>query len=316
MRAGQQCLVRCESRFAYGPDGCPATEFEDKTLPPNTDIELSVELLEVLSTTSLSDMTLEETIGEARRRKIVGNEHFARTAFKKALRSYTSAHNTIAGLEIPDQGSDFSRDALRLQIDCGNNVATTCMRLEQLEKAKEAAVGVLELDSSNAKALFRAGQVSSLQSNFVEAKLALRKALDINPDSKEVQAELRILSGRIKAYNTKKRAMQETMALNLFAGAGRNPRDSQGDGSGEAETSGVVGQAPQSPKLVQKEEASSSEGGGTNESLPQGPATWTGPTTALVMTRYRVLLASVFVVLVSVVVVLARQNAFIHVDNH
>lgn len=217
MQLGQTCLVRCESRFAYGPDGCPATEPEDTYLPPNSDIELQVELLEVLSTTALSDMTPEEATKEGQRKKQAGNVHFARAAYKKALRSYTSASNAIAGVDFPDKDTESYREARQLRIDCGNNIATTLARLGEMDKAKEAAVGVLELDPVNAKALYRAGKISSLQSNFVEAKLALGKAFDVNPQSKEVQDELRRLSARIKAYQAKKRSMQETMGRNLFA---------------------------------------------------------------------------------------------------
>lgn len=223
MRVGQQCLIRCESRFAYGPDGCPATRPGDADLPPNSDIEVWIELLGVPSNTPVPDMTPQETIVEGERKKMVGNGHFERTAYKKALRAYTSAANTIAGLEFPNEDADALRLAHQLRIDCGNNIATTCVRLGDLEKAKEAAVGVIEIDPVNVKALFRAGQVSSLQSNFVEARLALQKAQDLNPDSTEIQTELYRLSARIKSYETKRRAMQEKMGQSLFAGSKPKP---------------------------------------------------------------------------------------------
>lgn len=236
MRIGQQCLVRCESRFAYGSDGCPATRKEDVELPPNSDIEVWIELLGVQSTKTVSDMNLEETIAEGDRKKMVGNGHFERKAYKKALRAYTSAANTVAGLDFPNEDADAFREARQLRIDCGNNMATTCVRLGDLEKAKEAAVGVLELDPVNAKALFRAGQVSSLQSNFAEASLALQKARALNPDSKEIRAELQRLSTRRKAYEKKRQAMQESMARSLVPGSSRAepPRDVSSSVAGAA----------------------------------------------------------------------------------
>lgn len=242
MRAGQQCLVRCESRFAYGPDGCPATKSGDVDLPANEDVELAIELVDVLATTSPSDMTTDEAIAEAQRKKVVGNGHFERAAYKKALRAYTSASNTVADLNLPDQDSNSLREARQIRIDCGNNVATACVRLGELGKAKEAAVSVLELDPDNVKALFRAGQISSRQSNFVEAKLALGKAYDLNPQSKEIKAELGRLSVRIKAYQTKRKAMQETMGSGLFARPNGKPNNSQGNGHGSSTTSDAPGQ--------------------------------------------------------------------------
>lgn len=217
MRVGQTCLIRCESRFGYGELGCKATRKGDTDLPPDSDIEVQIELLEVISTTAVQNMSPKEILDEGERKKLIGNEHFQRAAYKKALRAYTAAANSITGLEFSNENPETFLQARQLRIDCGNNIATTCARLGELDKAKEAAVGVLELDPANTKALFRAGQVCSLQSNFVEAKLALQKAYDLNPGSKEVHAELGRLSARIKDYKSKTRAMQETMGRSLFA---------------------------------------------------------------------------------------------------
>ncbi|CAM9995068.1 unnamed protein product [Ectocarpus sp. 6 AP-2014] len=223
MRVGQQCLVRCEARFAYGGLGCPATKAGDTDLPPDTDIEVRLELLSILPSTPVPDMSPEEICAEGERKKLVGNGHFERTAYKKALRAYTAAANAVVELEFPTGDSDTFREARRLRIDCGNNIAMTCYRLGELEKAKEAAVGVLEEDPTNVKALFRAGQVSSLQSNFIEARIALEKARELNPRSKAIQAELGRLAARIKSYKAKRQAMQETMGRSLFEGSKAPP---------------------------------------------------------------------------------------------
>lgn len=220
MRTGQRCVVRCETRFAYGPDGCPATQPGDTNLSPNTDIELLVELVEIISTTAATNMTPAEKMEEYQRKKKVGNDHFTRKAFKKAVRSYASVLQTISEGDSPCD-SVMCEEARQLQIDCGNNVAMAYMRLGDLEKSKEATVGVLVLDPLNPKALFRAGQVSSLQGNFAEAKLALRKALDVKPDSKEVQAELGRLSVLVKAYRSKEKAMQKRMGQSMFSSVER-----------------------------------------------------------------------------------------------
>eukprot|EP00903_Cladosiphon_okamuranus_P007666 g7434.t1 len=231
MRLGEQCIIRCESRFAYGPDGCPATKEGHVNLPPDSDIEVRIELLGVQSTKPVPDMSPEETVAEGARKKVVGNGHFERAAYKKALRTYTSAANIVAEMEFPNENAEAFREARQLRIDCGNNIATTYVRLGDLEKAKEAAVGVLELDPDNAKALFRAGQVSSLQSNFTEASLALKRAIKVNPASKEIQAELQMLSARVKAYKKKRQAMEESMARNLFAGPKAESVDREGTGN-------------------------------------------------------------------------------------
>lgn len=185
------------------------------------------------------------------RKKAVGNDQFARTAYKQALRSYTAACNIIAEVVLPDKDSEMFQEVRQLRLNCGNNMATACVRLGELEKAKEATVEVLRLDPDNTKALFRAGQISSLQSNFVEAKLALRKALDLSPESKEIQAELRRLLVRIKAYNTKRHTVQEAMGRSLLAGGQKQPNvfKSSGDSS----------ERPARPVLAPKEASTTGE---------------------------------------------------------
>ncbi|CAM9298962.1 unnamed protein product [Pylaiella littoralis] len=289
MRVGQQCVIRCESRFAYGPDGCPATRSGDADLPPNSDIEVWIKLLGVLSNTSVSDMTPEETIAEGERKKMVGNGHFERTAYKKALRAYTSAANTIAGLEFPNEDTDAFLEARQLRIDCGNNIATTCVRLGDLQKAEEAAVGVLDLDPINVKALFRAGQVSSLQSNFVEARLALQKASSLNPDSKEIQAELGRLSARIKSYKAKRQAMQEKMGQSLFAWPKPEPGERSGTSKGADVSVGAAGHALRDAVCLAEERA-------LGVDMPQWPDK-VEPAEHFGAQRYRVLVTCVLVAL-------------------
>lgn len=143
----------------------------------------------------------------------------------------------------------------QLQIDCGNNLAMVYMRLGNVEQAKEAVIEVLQIDPTNTKALFRAGQISSQQGNFEEAKMALRKALESNPESSEVKAELGRLASRVKAYQARKRAMQETMGRNLLT---ETKKESSGDGSQAPGTQGEGGGEATSDQPRKEEVASQS----------------------------------------------------------
>lgn len=305
MQVGQQCLIRCESRFAYGPDGCPATRLGDADLPPNSDIEMWMKLIAVPSNKSVPDMTPGETIVEGQRKKIVGNGHFERTAYTKALRAYTSAANIIAGLKFPIEGGDTFLEARQLRIDCGNNIATTSMRLGELEKAKEAAVGVLELDPVNVKALFRAGQVSSLQSNFVEARLALKKAQDLNPGSTEIHSELCRLSARIKSYKTKTQAMQEKMGQSLLVGSKPDPGDRMGTGNRASVDVGTARHA-----VVRGEAVRLADQRALGVDMPQGPDKM--KPVVHFGARYRVAVTCVLVVLTA----LGVAHVLDHVRSH
>ncbi|CAM9605213.1 unnamed protein product, partial [Choristocarpus tenellus] len=216
MREGQRCLVRSQSRFSFGPEGCPALESEDRDVPPNADLELDVKLSRVVSSTAPEDMTPEENLADCKFKKDIGNEHFRCKAYKKALRSYTSALTAISRSGFTE-GSNQYLETRKLQTNCGNNVAIAFLRLGELEKAKDSILSVLELEPDNIKALYRAGQISNMQGNFVEAKLALQKALEIEPKSVEIKAEMRNLAARIKDYRQKSETLQKKMGESMFS---------------------------------------------------------------------------------------------------
>ncbi|CAM9151085.1 unnamed protein product [Discosporangium mesarthrocarpum] len=225
MRVGQRNVVRCQSRFAFGDEGRPAIGTGDRIVPPNADLELDVFLSEIVSSKSTAEMTPEENLADCQFRKAVGNEHFQCKDFKKAIRSYVSALKAIGDNDFP-KGSEEYQEARKLQIDCGNNVANAFMRMNELEKAKESTVSVLQLDPDNVKALFRAGNISSKQGNFLEAKLALDRALEIDPQSIVIKAEMQRLAVLKKEYREKSKAMQKRMGESMFSSSdsqvGRN----------------------------------------------------------------------------------------------
>ena len=75
--------------------------------------------------------------------------------------------------------------------------------MKQYNEALQACEKVLQKDSNNIKALYRAGRVLAHLGEMEKAVLQLQKALSLDPQDKTIQAELK------RALGKKERALQK-----------------------------------------------------------------------------------------------------------
>jgi transposase len=78
-------------------------------------------------------------------------------------------------------GSEDFQKAVRLLVDCGNNIATCHAMQNDTSKARQAAYSVLALDENNVKALVRVGQTCVTLDDFDEATKRLQQIPGIGP---------------------------------------------------------------------------------------------------------------------------------------
>jgi tetratricopeptide (TPR) repeat protein len=118
-------------------------------VPPNADVTFEVTFISVLGH---SDDGICE---HALLRKAIGNSHFARGDYDKAINSYQKAMAKV-------DPSEHGNAGLKLLCDCGNNLALSCQKKGNLKGAVDATMAVLTLDPSNFKGLYRAAVVCTL----------------------------------------------------------------------------------------------------------------------------------------------------------
>ncbi|KAL6642244.1 hypothetical protein ACP70R_020425 [Stipagrostis hirtigluma subsp. patula] len=206
MRSGERALLHVGWELGYGKEG----SFSFPNVPPMADLIYEVELIgfdDVKEGKARSDMTVEERIAAADRRKIEGNEYFKEKKLDEAMQQYEMA--------IAYMGDDFMfqlfgkyRDmALAVKNPCHLNMAACLIKLKRFDEAIAQCSIVLSEDESNVKALFRRGKAKSELGQTESAREDFLKAKKYSPEDKEILRELRLLAEQDKALYQKQKEL-------------------------------------------------------------------------------------------------------------
>ncbi|CAN6374060.1 unnamed protein product [Urochloa humidicola] len=206
MRSGERALLHVGWELGYGKEG----SFSFPNVPPMADLVYEVELIgfdDIKEGKARSDMTVEERIAAADRRKIEGNEYFKEKKLEEAMQQYEMA--------IAYMGDDFMfqlfgkyRDmALAVKNPCHLNMAACLIKLNRFNEAIVQCSIVLSEDESNVKALFRRGKAKSELGQTESAREDFQKAKKYSPEDKEILRELRLLAEQDKALYQKQKEL-------------------------------------------------------------------------------------------------------------
>lgn len=204
MKSAERALLHVGWELGYGNEG----SFSFPNVPPMADILYEVELIgfdETKEGKSRGDMTVEERIGAADRRKMDGNALFKEEKLEEAMQQYEMA--------IAYMGDDFMfqlfgkyRDmALAVKNPCHLNMAACLIKLKRCEEAIGQCSIVLAEDENNAKALFRRGKARAELGQTDAAREDFLKARKYSPDDKAIMRELRLLDQHDKAVYQKQK---------------------------------------------------------------------------------------------------------------
>ncbi|CAH9088190.1 unnamed protein product [Cuscuta europaea] len=189
MRSGERALLSVGWELAYGKDG----SFSFPNVPPEANVMYEVELIgfdETKEGKSRGDMTVEERIGAADRRKMDGNALFKEEKLEEAMQQYEMA--------IAYMGDDFMfqlfgkyRDmALAVKNPCHLNIAQCFLKLNRYEEAIGQCSIVLTEDENNVKALFRRGKARAALGQTDAAREDFLKARKFAPEDTAVVRQL------------------------------------------------------------------------------------------------------------------------------
>ncbi|CAD5178056.1 unnamed protein product [Musa acuminata subsp. malaccensis] len=204
MRSGERALFHVGWELGYGKEG----NFSFPNVPPMADLVYEVELIgydEAKEGKARSDMTVEERIEAAERRKVEGNDYFKEKKVEEAMQQYEMA--------IAYMGDDFMfqlfgkyRDmALAVKNPCHLNMAACLIKLKRYEEAIGQCTIVLSEDENNVKALFRRGKARAELGQTDAAKEDFEKARKYSPQDKAIVRELHLLAAHDKAVYQKQK---------------------------------------------------------------------------------------------------------------
>ncbi|KAF8646596.1 hypothetical protein HU200_065821 [Digitaria exilis] len=198
MKKGEVALVTIPPEYAFG-----STESKQDlaVVPPNSTVIYEVEIVSFVKDKESWDLNNEEKIEAAGKKKEEGNALFKLGKYARASKRYEKAAKFI------EYDSSFSEDekkqSKQLKISCNLNNAACKLKLKDYKQAEKLCTKVLELDSQNVKALYRRVQAYIQLADLELAEADIKKALEIDPDNRDVKLEYKTLKDKIKEYNKK-----------------------------------------------------------------------------------------------------------------
>jgi FK506-binding protein 4/5 len=196
MKKGEAALLTVAPEYAFG---LSESKQELAVVPPGSTVSYEVELLSFVKDKESWDMNTEEKIEAAGKKKEEGNALFKAGKYVRASKRYEKAAKYI---EYDTSFSEEEKKRSRaLKITCNLNNAACKLKLKDYKQAEKLCSKVLELESTNVKALYRRAQAYMNVSDLDLAELDIKKALEIDPDNREVKLEYKVLKEKVKENN-------------------------------------------------------------------------------------------------------------------
>uniref|UniRef100_A0A2P2PIR3 peptidylprolyl isomerase n=1 Tax=Rhizophora mucronata TaxID=61149 RepID=A0A2P2PIR3_RHIMU len=198
MKKGEVGLIIIQPEYAFGPS---ESQQELAIIPANSTLQYEVEMISFTKEKESWEMNTQEKIEAAGKKKEEGNVLFKAGKYERASRRYEKAVN------FNEYDSSFSDDEKQqskvLKITCKLNNAACKLKLKDYRQAEKLCTKVLELDSRSVKALYRRAQAYIQLVDLDLAEMDIKKALEIDPNNKDVKLEYKILKEKVREYNKK-----------------------------------------------------------------------------------------------------------------
>ncbi|KAM1031667.1 hypothetical protein FF1_035415 [Malus domestica] len=210
MKKGEVALLTIAPEYAFGSS---ESQQELAVVPPNSTVNYEVELASFEKDKESWDMNTEEKIEAAGKKKEEGNALFKAGKYARASKRYEKAVKYI------DYDSSFSEEAKKqakaLKVACNLNDAACKLKLKDYKQAEKLCSKVLELEGRNVKALYRRAQAYIQLADLDLAELDIKKALEIDPNNRDVKLEHKTLKEKMKEYNKKEAKFYGNMFAKL-----------------------------------------------------------------------------------------------------
>ncbi|XP_053128717.1 peptidyl-prolyl cis-trans isomerase FKBP8-like isoform X2 [Hemicordylus capensis] len=190
MQLGEVALFLARPACAYGSLG------REPDIPKEAALLYEVTLLQVQAGPDLALLPATERLSLGTQKREWGNFHFERGEHQRALHSYQLALEVLSLPEAAGLSREEEQQLREQQAKCLNNCAAAQLKLQRPEEALASCNEVLGLDPDNVKALSRKGKLLSERGEDQAAMAVLKRALQLEPSTKAIHAELSKLARR------------------------------------------------------------------------------------------------------------------------
>ncbi|KAL3358889.1 hypothetical protein AABB24_015798 [Solanum stoloniferum] len=198
MKKGEVALLIIAPDYAFGPS---ESKQDLGVVPPNSTVYYEVELVSFVKEKESWDMNTQEKIEAAGKKKEEGNALFKAGKYARASTRYEKAAKFIEG--DTDFSEEEKKQAKALKISCNLNNAACKLKLKDYKQAEKLCTKVLETESTNVKALYRRAQAYMNMADLDLAEFDIKKALEIDPNNRDVKLEYKALKEKVKEFNKK-----------------------------------------------------------------------------------------------------------------
>ncbi|PSR99922.1 Peptidyl-prolyl isomerase [Actinidia chinensis var. chinensis] len=154
-------------------------------VPPNSTLLYEVEMLDFVKEKAPWEMTNQERIEAAERKKEEGNQLFKNAKYQRACKKYDKAADYVS--EDATFGDDNQKLVKALRVSCWLNGAACSLKLNDFHEAIKLCSKVLDVEFHNVKALYRRAQAYMKTADLHLADLDIKRALEADPQNREVK---------------------------------------------------------------------------------------------------------------------------------
>nr|XP_019709874.1 peptidyl-prolyl cis-trans isomerase FKBP62 isoform X2 [Elaeis guineensis] len=200
MLKGEFSQVTVKPEYGFGND---EVKLAVTTVPPCSTLIYEVELVDFIKEKEPWEMSGLEKIEAAEKLKKAGNDLYKMGKFQRAAKKYDKAVNYI-NEDGPFKGGE-EKLVKTLRVSCWLNHAACCLKLKDFQGAIELCSKVLDIEYCNVKALYRRAQAYMEAADLDLAKLDIQKALEVDPQNREVRS-LQVTLKQLQAESNRRDA--------------------------------------------------------------------------------------------------------------
>ncbi|XP_071690227.1 peptidyl-prolyl cis-trans isomerase FKBP65-like isoform X2 [Rutidosis leptorrhynchoides] len=198
MKKGEIALLTIHPEYAFGSS---VSHQDSAIVSANSTVYYHVELTSFEKEKDTWELTTQEKIETSGRKKEEGNNLFIKQKYERASKRYEKA---LSFIEYDSAFSEVEKQQARvLRISCNLNNAVCKLKLGDYKLAVNICTKVLNFDSKNVKALYRRAQAYIRLADLDLAEMDIKKALEIDPDNRDVKLEYKVLKQKVMEYNKK-----------------------------------------------------------------------------------------------------------------
>ncbi|RVX22417.1 Peptidyl-prolyl cis-trans isomerase FKBP65 [Vitis vinifera] len=208
MTKGERSIVTIHPEYGYGSI---EVKQDISIVPPSSIIIYEVEMLDFVKEKAPWEMSDQEKIETAGRKKEEGNLLFKSGKYQRARKKYDKAADYVNECGIFGDGDH--KVVKTLQVSCWLNGAACCLKLNNFRGAIKLCSKVLDIEFHNVKALYRRAQAYMKTADLDLAQLDIKKALEADPQNREVK----LMQKNLKQLQGESNKRDAKLYSNMFA---------------------------------------------------------------------------------------------------